>query len=71
MIPEALLQQLTTYSTTENGLVLAFAIGIPLAVLGYLSFLKSESKGKNYNESRSKSGSKVKKYTPDGKPVSD
>jgi hypothetical protein len=63
LIPEALLQQLTTI---ENGYIISFAIGIPLAVWGYLSFLKQDKSNPGKKEGRS-----VKRYTPDGKPVYD
>lgn len=43
MLVEAILQQLTTI---EDGYIPAFAIGIPLAVLGYLVYLKESRKGR-------------------------
>ncbi|MFY9870341.1 MAG: hypothetical protein WAK17_11520 [Candidatus Nitrosopolaris sp.] len=39
MLLDAILQ----LNNIENGYILAFAIGIPLAVWGYLSYLKQES----------------------------
>jgi hypothetical protein len=57
---EILLQQLTNI---ELGFIPAFAISIPIAVVGYLSYLRQRRKepglkqGKNYNESRARPSS--------------
>jgi hypothetical protein len=63
LISEILLQQLTVI---ENGYIIAFAIGVPLAVWGYLSFLKQDKANPGKEKGRT-----VKRYTPDGKPVYD
>jgi hypothetical protein len=60
--------------SVEEGLIPAFGIGIPLAVLGYLSFIRQETiKRKKSDEGVSsygqQDGRKIKKYTADGKPV--
>ncbi|MDP9289794.1 MAG: hypothetical protein M3P08_16575 [Thermoproteota archaeon] len=59
--------------SVEQGIYPAFGVGVPLAVWGFLSYLRENSKSKNYNESRAnsekKEGKKVKRYTSDGKPV--
>ena len=60
--------------SVEEGLIPAFGIGIPLAVLGYLSFLRQETiKRKKIDEGvpsyGQQDGRKIKKYTADGKPV--
>jgi hypothetical protein len=47
--------------SVETGVIPAFAIGIPVAVWGYASYLRQrrkkpgEKKGKKYNESKVKS----------------
>lgn len=58
-------------AAAESGIYAAFGIGVPLAVWGYLSYLRGNSKRKGENESPSstKQERKVKKYTSDGKPV--
>ena len=71
MLVEALLQQLTTI---EDGWIPAFAIGIPLGVVGYLAYLRQETiKRKKIDEGvpsyGQQDGRKIKKYTADGKPV--
>ena len=59
--------------SVEEGFIPAFGIGIPLAVLGYLSYLRQETKRKKFDEGVSSYGKqdarKIKKYTADGKPV--
>jgi hypothetical protein len=60
--------------SVEEGFIPAFGIGIPLAVLGYLSFLRRETiERKKFDEGvpsyGKQDGRKIKKYTADGKPV--
>jgi hypothetical protein len=59
--------------SVEQGIYPAFGVGVPLAVWGFLSYLRENAKSKNYKESRAnyeiKDGKKVKRYTSDGKPV--
>lgn len=59
--------------SVEPGMYAAFGVGVPLAVWGFLSYLRENTKSKNYNESRAnyekKEGKTVKRYTSDGKPV--
>ena len=57
--------------SVEQGLYPAFGIGVPLAVWGYLSYLRRNDRKNRENKSSSsgKQDRKVKKYTSDGRPV--
>ena len=49
----------------EQGIYPAFGVGVPLAVWGFLSYLRENTKSKNYKESKAnyeiKDGKKVKR----------
>lgn len=55
----------------EQGAYPAFGIGVPLAIWGLVSYLRSNARTKHENEfsSSAKQERKVKKYTSDGRPV--
>ncbi len=56
-------------SVVEQGIYPAFGIGIPLAVWGYMAYLRGRN-GKKKSENESSSGErKAKKYTTDGRPI--
>ncbi|HET7147715.1 MAG TPA: hypothetical protein VFI73_04380 [Candidatus Nitrosopolaris sp.] len=59
--------------SVEQGIYPAFGVGVPLAVWGFLSYLRENIKRKNHSEARpnyeKKNGKQVKRYTSDGKPV--
>jgi hypothetical protein len=55
----------------EQGAYPAFGIGVPLAIWGFMSYLRGNARTKRENESSSsaKQERKVKKYTSDGRAV--
>lgn len=58
-------------SVVEQGIYPAFGIGVPLAVWGYMAYLRSNGRKRAEKESSSsaKQEGKAKKYTSDGRPV--
>jgi len=57
-------------AAAEQGIYAAFGIGLPLAVWGYLSYLReNRKKGEVGSSSSANQEGKAKKYTSDGRPI--